>query len=92
MSEYIEIETEVSENGRFITLYTNLRLTSETNEQYTTPDEMSEGSPLAQTLAVIEGITHLDIAEHTLTVGCDPDTPWHSVVAEISAALKDFFL
>lgn len=92
MSEYIEIETELSEDGRFMHLYTNLKLTPEAAESYESPDEMAEGSPLAQTLATIEGIATLRIETHTLILTCTPDAPWHAIISDVSAALKDFYL
>ncbi|MCB8979030.1 MAG: NifU N-terminal domain-containing protein [Ardenticatenaceae bacterium] len=92
MSEYIEIETELSDDGRILTVTTNLRLNEGDVEQYNTPDEMEEGTPVAQALAVIEGIRTLQIEGSDLTLQRDPDTPWHIIISDISAALKDFFL
>lgn len=92
MSEYIEIETELSDDGRILIVSTNLRLNEGDVEQYSSPDEMEEGSPVAQALAVIEGMHTLQIEGSSLTVQRDPDTPWHIIISDISAALKDFFL
>ncbi|MBK8902885.1 MAG: NifU N-terminal domain-containing protein [Anaerolineaceae bacterium] len=92
MSEYIEIETELSDDGRILIVYTNLRLNEGEVEQYNSPDEMEEGTPVAQALAVIEGMHTLQIKGSDLTVQRDPDTPWHIIISDISAALKDFFL
>jgi hypothetical protein len=92
MSEYIEIETEISDDDRILTVYTNLRLNEGEAEQYHSISELEEGSPVAQALAVIEGITSLQIKGSDLTVQRDPDTPWHIIISDISAALKDFFL
>lgn len=92
MSEYIEIETEISDDGRTLTVYTNLRLNDGEAEKYHSNEEMEEGSPVAQALAVIEGIISLQIQDSDLTVRREPDTPWHIIISDISAALKDFFL
>lgn len=92
MSEYIEIETELSDDGRTLTVYTNLRLNEGEAEQYHSSAELEEGSPVAQALAIIEGIYFVQIKGSDLTVQCNPDTPWHVIISEISAALKDFFL
>lgn len=92
MSEYIEIETELSEDGRHIDVSTNLTLTERPEESYASPAEMEEGSPLAQALAVIDGITHLTIRGGSLTLTFDPDVGWHAVAADVAAAIKDFFL
>ncbi|WP_420627214.1 NifU N-terminal domain-containing protein [Candidatus Leptofilum sp.] len=92
MSEYIEIETEISDDDSTLTVYTNLRLNEGEVEQYHSNNELEEGSPVAQALAVIEGITYLQIEDGDLTVQRDLDTPWHIIISDISAALKDFFL
>jgi hypothetical protein len=92
MSEYIEIETEVSDDDSTLTVYTNLRLNDGEAEKYYSSEELEEGSPVAQALAVIEGIAYLQIEGSDLTVQREPDTPWHIIISDISAALKDFFL
>ncbi len=92
MSEYIEIETEFGDDGRSLFVTTNLSLTDGTIENYASLEEMAEGSPLAQALSVIDGIEHLTINGRTMTLIRDPEAPWHHLVADISAALKDFFL
>jgi hypothetical protein len=92
MSEYIEIETELSDDGSTLTVYTNLHLNDGEAEQYHSPEELEEGTPVAQALAVIEGICFLQIEGSDLTVRRDPDIPWHLIISDISAALKDFFL
>lgn len=92
MSEYIEIETELSDDDSVLIVYTNLRLNDGEVEQYHSSAELEEGSPVAQALAVIEGIRFLQIEGSDLTVRRDPDAPWHVIISDISAALKDFFL
>ena len=92
MSEYIEIETELSDDGEQMEIYTNLSLAVEGVEEYESVEEMAEGSPVAQALAMIDGITRLHIEEGDMIVAKLPDTPWHVIVSDISAALKDFFL
>ena len=92
MSEYIEIETEISDDDSTLAVYTNLRLNDGNVETYHSSEELEEGSPVAQALAVIEGITYLQIEGSDLSVQRDPDTPWHVIISDISAALKDFFL
>lgn len=95
MSEYIEIESELDEeNPEVIHLYTNLPLTTAADgvEEYASYDEMAEGSPVAQALVIVEGIERLRIEEGDIMIVRDPDTPHHALIADISAALKDFFL
>lgn len=94
MSEYIEIESLTGPDPDQVTLTTNVNLTpaSQAPERYTTPEEMEEGSPLAQTLSYIEGIRELQISGQTVTVTRDPGAEWHVIIADISAAVRDFFL
>ncbi|MCA9902053.1 MAG: NifU N-terminal domain-containing protein [Anaerolineales bacterium] len=92
MSEYIEIETEISDDDSTLTVYTNLRLNDGEAEIYHSSEAMEEGSPVAQALAVIQGITYLQIKGSDLTVQREPDSPWYAIISDISAALKDFFL
>ena len=92
MSEYIEIETELSDDERTLYVYTNLRLNDGEVEQYHSSKELEEGSPVAQAVAICEGITYLKIEGSDLTVQCDPDAAWHVIISDISASLKDFFL
>jgi hypothetical protein len=92
MSEYIEIETELSDDEYTLAVYTNLRLNEGEAEQYHSREELEEGTPVAQALAVIEGIRYLQIEGSNMIVRRDPDAPWHLIISDISAALKDFFL
>ncbi len=91
MSEYIEIEAELSDDGVQLYFYTNLQL-SESQETYTSKNEMEEGSPVAQALAVVEGIVALEINSQEIVVTLDPEISWHAVVEDTNASLKDFFL
>lgn len=92
MSEYIEIETEMADEPAVIYFHTNLALAEEGVEAYDSVEAMEEGSPVAQALAYVEGIRHLRLDGREMTVTRDLDTPRHIIVAEVSAALKDFFL
>jgi len=92
MSEYIEIETEIDDDDLTMRLSTNLKLAEEGKEIYDSPEAMEEGSPVAQALALIDGLRRLTIEGSHMVVIRDPDAPWHSIVSDISAALKDFFL
>lgn len=92
MSEYIEIEAEIGDDGDHIYLYTNLPLAQHGVEEYASAAEMEEGSPVAQTLAVIAGIDHLRIEEDEMVIRRAPNADWHVIVEDVSAALKDFFL
>lgn len=92
MSEYIEIETELGDNSNTLNVYTNLRLNEGEIEQYHSTQALEEGSPVAQTLSIIEGISFLQIQGGELIVRRKPDAAWHVIISDISAALKDFFL
>lgn len=92
MSEYIEIETETSDDPDVMLFQTNLRLIDRETEEYESPAAMEEGSALAQALAQVEGVARLRIEENELTVTRIPWASWHLVIAEINAALRDFFL
>lgn len=92
MSEYMEIESELSDDGQEIYVYTNLKLTDSDKEVYTSLEAMEEGSPVAQALAVIEGIAQLTIEGPDMVITPLPDAAWHIIAEDMSAALKDFFL
>ena len=91
MSEYIEIETEIGDNGRLY-ITTNLPLSDGEPETYDSLEAMEEGSPVAQALSIVEGIQLLHISHNDMIVDSDPDIGSHVIVAEITAVLKDFFL
>lgn len=92
MSEYIDIETELGDD-RVVLFHTNLKLTAAGGEEfYASADELEEGSPVAQALIVVAGIDTLAMSEGEMTITTRPDADWHAVIADVTAALKDFFL
>lgn len=92
MSEYIEIDVETGDNGREIHFLTNLLLAEEGEEWYESAAELEEGSPVAQALAPVYGIAQLRMAGNDLYITPEPDADWHVIIADVTAALKDFFL
>jgi hypothetical protein len=92
MSEYIEIESELTDDPAVMYIHTNLPLAVGEIELYRSQQEMEEGSAVAQALSFIDGIEQLIIDAQTLTVTRDPEVPRHIIVAEVPAVLKDFFL
>ncbi|PID84896.1 MAG: hypothetical protein CSA11_06005 [Chloroflexi bacterium] len=92
MSEYMEIETEIDDDGLTMLISTNLRLADGEPETYDSLEALEEGSPVAQALSMIDGIAHLTIDGKNMTLVREPDAPWHTLISDISAALKDFFL
>ena len=92
MSDYMEIESELSDDGQEIYVYTNLKLTEGDVEAYDSRAAMEEGSPVAQALAVIEGIAALQMEGTDIVITPSPEAAWHMIAEDVSAALKDFFL
>lgn len=93
MSEYISIEPEISEDGRTIIFQTNLSLTEPgEREVYASAAAMDEGSPVAQCLSVVGGMERLTLADDVLVVELEPDAVAHVIIADVAAALRDFFL
>ncbi len=92
MSEYIELEPEETDDPHILIIESNVTLTIEEVEEYDSADLMLEGSPLAQTLAVIPGIEHLRIEPDALTITRDPTFEWYTITEDVKAAIVDFFL
>lgn len=92
MSEYIEIQTEILETPHTIRFVTNLRLAPDGEEVYEDAAAMEEGSPVAQLLSGVDGITYCHLNGGEIIVRRDPETEWHNLVADVSAALKEFYL
>ena len=91
MSEYIEIDAEMDDGA--IVFTTNLALTAEgREEQYDSAAALEEGSPVAQALAVVPSIIALTMRGGHLTLTPAPDADFHALVADVTAALKEFFL
>lgn len=91
MSEYIEIETEWTDNPDMVIFQTNLMLSSQL-ESYESVEEMEEGSVVAQALAGIAGILRLQLNQTNLTITRDPTTDWYYIITDLSSTLKEFFL
>jgi hypothetical protein len=91
MSEYIEIEAERDDDALVFT--TNLPLTAEGREEhYESTAALEEGSPVAQALSLVPGIAALTMRGGQLTVTPAPDADDHALIADVTAALKEFFL
>ncbi len=92
MSEYIEIEAEVGDDG-LIVFETNLPLAAVgQDERYASAAALDEGSPVAQALSVIPGIAALTISGGQMILTAAAEADWHVLVADVTAALKEFFL
>jgi hypothetical protein len=93
MSEYVTVETELTDHPDEIEIYTNQRLSRNAPEVYANRDSGSIGSPLAQTLFyAMPGILALTIHEDSLTITRDPGYTWEVIVDDVRDALRDFFL
>jgi hypothetical protein len=92
MSEYIEVQVEETDEFDEIVLVTNLPLTPDGIEAYESVEAMAEGSALAQFLSTIPGIQALTIEDDSLTIQRDPTVAYHTVVEDVTAAIKEFFL
>lgn len=92
MSEYMDIETELGDGG-VILFHTNLKLTTDGVEEfYDSAAELDEGSPVAQAMVVVEGIGTVWMSGGEMAITTQPDADWHALIADVTAALKDFFL
>jgi hypothetical protein len=92
MSEYIEITAESGEEPGMLHFSTNVRLSEGPAERYDWRADLEEGSPLAQALAHIPGIRRLHLQGGEMVVWHEPELPQHVLIADISAAVRDFFL
>jgi scaffold Nfu/NifU family protein len=93
MTEYIEIWPETTDDPDVMRLVTNLDLTGgEPAETYESPEEGEQGSPLAQALFEVPGISALTIEGSVAQVRRTPDVEWHDLVEDVTDILKDFFL
>ena len=91
MSEYIEIEPELDDGA--IVFTTNLSLTAEGQEEaYATVEALEEGSPVAQALSLVPGIAALTMRGGQIILTPVPDADDHALAADVTAALKEFFL
>ena len=47
---------------------------------------------MAQLLSGVDGIVTCQLDGGEIIIRRDPDTEWHNLVADVAAALKEFFL
>ncbi|MFT5195441.1 MAG: hypothetical protein ACI9EW_003677 [Cellvibrionaceae bacterium] len=94
MSEYIEIEPEPDEDQlNLIHFFTNLPLTTDgQTETYQSLEEMLEGSAVAQALAEVNGIVAVTLTGGDMSVEKKDELDAYALIADVSAAIKDFFL
>jgi hypothetical protein len=92
MSEYIEISTEEGDDNDSLYILTNLHLTEGQVEEYESLEEMESGSPVAQSLAAVDGLRFVRLEDGELYLQREPDVDWHGIIEDITAVLKDFFL
>jgi hypothetical protein len=93
VSEYIDIQPEPTDDPEVMCLITNLSLTPEDRwEEYFTPQDGQEGSPLAQALFSVPGLDALTLEGSNIFISRASDIEWHDLIEDISDVLRDFFL
>lgn len=93
MSEYVTVETRLTDDPNVLEIITNQELTAVDQETYSSAEEGDEGSPIAQMLFNgVEGIMALKIRRSSLMITRDPEYAWEEIVDEVRDALRDFFL
>ncbi len=93
MSEYVTVETQITDNPHILLLLTNQRLAVDGEEVYSSYEEGDVGSPIAQMLFNgVRGIVALTISGSQITITRDPDVPWEAIIDDVRDALRDFFL
>lgn len=92
MSEYIEIVWDELDAGDQLLLQTTLRLTEGPKERYDSSAEMDEGSPLAQALARVGGLTALELHGSEMKIQRDLEWEWYNLIEDVRAVLREFFL
>jgi hypothetical protein len=92
MSEYIEISTEDGDDNDSLYMITNLNLTDGAIEEYDSFEAMELGSPVAQALAVVAGLSFIRLDGSDIYLRRESDADWYVIVEDITAVLKDFFL
>jgi len=93
MPEQITIESEPTDDPDVMWVTTNLSLTTSSEvEDYASPEEGEEGSPVAQALFMAEGLEALRLEGREMLVRRAPGVEWHDLLGDLEAALVDFFL
>ena len=93
MSEYVTVETQITDDPNRLEILTNQRLAVGEDEVYSDFASGDEGSPIAQMLFNgVRGIQALSITGSSLLITRDPDVPWEDIADEVRDALRDFFL
>jgi hypothetical protein len=93
MPENITIESEPSDDPDVVWVTTNLNLTGgDETEEYDSPEEGAEGSPVAQALFLNEGLQALRLDGSEMRVQRAPGVAWHDLLEDLRATLIDFFL
>lgn len=93
MSEYARFEFELSSDPLVAEVFINQPLTEGEPEHYPDYAAGDEGSPLAQLLFnAVAGIAALTITPDALRIEREPTAEWETLLADLRAALRDFFL
>ena len=93
MSEYVDIQAEGTDDPEVVWITTNVQLASGTEvEIYESPEEGDDGSALAQALFEIPGLAGLRLDGTEMFIRREPGVEWPALIADVSDALRDFFL
>lgn len=93
MSEYVSFEFELSADPLIAEVFINQPLTAGAREHYPDYAAGDEGSPLAQLIFnAVEGIAALTIMPDALRIVREPTAEWETLLDDLRAALRDFFL
>jgi hypothetical protein len=93
VSEYIDIQPEPTDDSEVVCLITNLSFTPEDGwEEYASPEQGQEGSPLAQALFAVPGLAALTLDGSNIFITRAEDIEWHNLIEDVSDVLRDFFL
>ncbi|MCY3935474.1 MAG: NifU N-terminal domain-containing protein [Anaerolineaceae bacterium] len=93
MSEYVRFEFELSADPLVAEVQVNQTLTEESEERYADYAAGDEGSPLAQLIFnAVEGVAALTITPAALRIEREATAEWETLLADLRAALRDFFL
>lgn len=91
MKENTRADLELTSDPRVAVFHTN-RQVSDEREVYPSIDAALDGSPLAALLAMIEGVTAIELAGHAVVITRDENAGWDDIGLQVVEALKDFFL
>lgn len=92
MSEYVDVQAEATDDPDVMQIVTNVQLASGEVEIYETLEEGEDGSALAQALFEIPGLAGLRLDGTEMFIQREAGVEWPALIADVTDALRDFFL